>query len=39
MKYLTGILASAMMICGTAGVTVQRSLVPALTAIGLYTIN
>ena len=38
MKYLTGILASAMMICGTVGaVSVQRSLIPALTAIGLYT--
>ena len=40
MKYLTGILASAMIICGTVGaVTVQRSLIPALTAIGLYAVE
>lgn len=38
MKYFTGILAS-LIICGTVNATVDRSLVPALTAIGAYTVE
>lgn len=39
MKYFTGILASAIILCGTVtqAVTIARSLFPALTAIAEYT--